>query len=195
MRTLLIALVTAGLAAPAAADTIWLSNGRVLQVDDARIENGSVVFRTHGVQVTMPADFVQRIRRDDGLAPQAVPRADRPRRLDSRSLRRPARRTAVPRAPARLASPEPREFYYDPADRDYWQDRLSWVQDQISSLEARRARTSNRGRVSDGDRYAGSVARRLELQAWRALESALHTEARRLGVPPDWLRVDGRLGD
>lgn len=172
MRTLLIVLVTACLAAPAAADTIWLSNGRVLQVDDARIENSSVVFRTHGVQVTMPADFVQRIRRDDGLAPQAVPRA-----------------------PARLASPEPREFYYDPADRDYWQDKLSWVQDQISSLEARRARTSNRGRVSDGDRYAGLVARRLELQAWRALESALHTEALRLGVPPDWLRVDGRLGD
>lgn len=168
MRTLLIVLVTACLAAPAAADTICLSNGRVLQVDDARIENGSVVFRTHGVQVTMPADFVQRIRRDDGLALQAVPRADRPRRPDSRSLRRPARRTAVPRAPARLASPEPREFYYDPADR---------------------------GCVSDGDRYAGLVARRLELQAWRALESALHTETRRLGVPPDWLRVDGRLGD
>ena len=72
---------------------------------------------------------------------------------------------------------------------------MSWVRHQISSLETRRARATDRGRARDGDRYSGPQAGRLELQAWRALESALHAEARRLGIPSDWLLVGRRVSD
>lgn len=44
MRTLLLVLVAASVVTPAAADTVWLANGRGLQVEDARIDNGTVVF-------------------------------------------------------------------------------------------------------------------------------------------------------
>ncbi len=194
MRTLLLGLLTVSVAAPAVADTVWLKNGRVLQVEDARIENGTVVFRTHGVQVTLPADFVRRVRRNDGRSPRLARRATE-RRLVATKPVGPLRARSTPRPRATPSPTPPDSFYFDPGDRAYWQDKMAWVRDQISGLEAKRTAVRSRGRARNGDRYTDLTADRQELLAWRALESALRAEARRLGVPSEWLRVDSRLSD
>ena len=65
MRAFLPALIALGIAAtPASADTIWLKNGRTLEVEGARVENGAVLFVVHGVVVRLSADFVERVRLD-----------------------------------------------------------------------------------------------------------------------------------
>ncbi len=198
MRLLLLGLLAVGVATPAAGDTVWLRNGRVLQVEDARIDKDTVVFRTHGVVVTMPADFVRQIRRDDGRSPLMPPRAPERRRPTPESLRPlapDARTLRTPRPGAATTSPQPASFFFDPRDRSYWQDKMSWIHDQISRLEARSVGTRNRGRVRTGGRYGDLASSHRELLAWRALETALRAEARSLGVPSAWLRVGNRLGD
>ncbi len=195
MRTFLLVLVAASLAVPAGADTVWLANGRVLQVEDARIENGRVVFRAYGVEVAMPADLVRQIRRDDGRSPGSVPRTINARPADGDPGRRPATRVRERRPPIAPPAPEPESFYLDPAGRAYWEEKMAWLREQISSLEAGQERRRDGPRAGGDYRSARRTANRRELQAWRALESALRAEARRLGVPSDWLRLDRRLGD
>ena len=119
MRTFLLVLVVASVTVPAAADTVWLANGRVLQVEDARIENGKVVFRAYGVEVAMSADLVRQIRRDDGRSPGSVPRTINARPADGNPARRPATRVHERRSPIASSAPQPESFYLDPADRAY----------------------------------------------------------------------------
>ena len=72
---------------------------------------------------------------------------------------------------------------------------MAWLREEISSLEAGQASIGGRLGAGRRDSSARRTANRRELQAWRALESALRAEARRLGVPSDWLRLDSHLGD
>jgi hypothetical protein len=57
----------------------------------------------------------------------------------------------------------------NPATRVYWEEQVSWLRDRIDKLET-------------GSGPAG------ELRAWHALERSLRAEARRLGIPSEWLR-------
>lgn len=145
----------------------------------------------------MSADFVRQIRRNDGRSPGSVPRTINDRPADGGLARRPATRLRDRRTPIAPPAPEPESFYLDPADRAYWEEKMAWLREQISSLEAGRERRHGAPRAGGDYRSARLTANRRELQAWRALESALRAEARRLGVPSDWLRLDRdhRLGN
>ncbi len=110
MRTFLLVLVVASVTVPAAADTVWLANGRVLQVEDARIENGKVVFRAYGVEVAMSADLVRQIRRDDGRSPGSVPRTINARPADGNPARRPRDARSRATKPDRLVCASAREL-------------------------------------------------------------------------------------
>ena len=154
-----------------------------------------MVFRVHGIEVTMSADFVRQIRRDDGRSPGSVPRRINARPADEEPARRPATRVDARRTPVVPRTPQPDSFYLDPTDRAYWQETMAWLREEISSLEAGQASIGGRLGAGRRDSSARRTANRRELQAWRALESALRAEARRLGVPSDWLRLDSHLGD
>jgi len=273
MRAFLPTLIALSIAAtPASADTIWLKNGRRLEVEGARIENGAVLFVTHGVLVRLSADFVVRVRLDtdknarpvapardtpkpstpppapatfepepsvplaapsvvepEPIAPVSAPapvgpsqpaavtapshgesapaaprmarraaatpeppvvksspaprtraRSDAARPTIGRLNRAPFR--APPRTPPRALPKLPRTrpgmidwSRPNPATRVYWEEQVSWLRDRIDKLET------------------GSGPAR-ELRAWHALERSLRAEARRLGIPSEWLR-GAREGD
>jgi len=89
MRTTLCAailgtmLLTLGLAAGAAADSIYLKNGRVIRSDDVSIDGERLVFFQFGGYQTIPMELVDRVEKDGWVAPgspgrRPLPGADQP---------------------------------------------------------------------------------------------------------------------
>ena len=180
---------------PVDGDTVGLANGRVLQVENARIQNGRAGFRSYGVEGTMSADFVRQIRRDDGRYPGSVPLTIKIQHPDGNPEQQPTPWVVDRQPPIARPVPEPESFYLNPTDRAYWQEKMAWLREQILTLEAEQVGARRRPESRSGNSPARLTASRRELQAWLALESALRAEALRLGVPSDWLWLDNRLSD
>jgi hypothetical protein len=60
---------------PALADSIYLKNGRVIRVAEARIDGDRVVFHLHGGEQAIPLALVERVENDDWRGPGAPPGA------------------------------------------------------------------------------------------------------------------------
>ncbi len=73
-QTILIAalvLCTTALAFPAAADSIYLKNGRVIHSIEVRVEGDRVLFLQYGSLQTIPLTLVDRVEQNDRGAPNA----------------------------------------------------------------------------------------------------------------------------
>jgi hypothetical protein len=76
-RAATIGGVILALAVPvsASADSIYLKNGRVIRVAEARIDGDRVVFHLHGGEQAIPLALVERVEDDEWRGPGAPPRA------------------------------------------------------------------------------------------------------------------------
>ena len=68
-------ILTLAVPVPASADSIYLKNGRVIRVAEARIDGNRVVFHLHGGEQAIPLALVERVEDDGWRGPGAPPRA------------------------------------------------------------------------------------------------------------------------
>ncbi len=73
-----VAMLTLAPATAAAADSIYLKNGRVIRVDDARVDGDRVIFFLHGAHQAIPLALVDRVEDDDWRGPGAPLRSPDP---------------------------------------------------------------------------------------------------------------------
>ena len=73
-----VAMLTLATATAAAADSIYLKNGRVIRTDDARVDGSRVIFFLHGAHQALPMALVDRVENDDWRGPGAPPRSPDP---------------------------------------------------------------------------------------------------------------------
>ncbi len=188
---LLIAIITvAGVAATsAAADTVYLKNGRVMHSSMVRVEGDRVYMRLYGGEVAFPMSMVERIEKDDMVElpptadPVPAPDPDDPSTLDS------APGQADPADPSQG---DPAQAGADPgADpppeqtREYWQNRLRPLNDELDSIDGALARLRGSNAAAVQPEINTIEARRERVVAQI---DAIMEAARRLGVPPGWLR-------
>lgn len=170
-----------GLAADAAADTIYLKNGRTFRTISARVEGDRLIFIQYNGEVSIPMALVDRIEKDENVGPAGTP---------------------TPPPGTEAAPDEPVEGEPEPGDvppqqtRQYWQDRVRTivsdreeVEMQIEDLRRteRAFLFSHRSTAQVRQEMEDAEARLVELdEEMRDVEA----EARGLGVPAGWLRVD-----
>jgi hypothetical protein len=167
-------------AAPLAADTIYLANGRVIHTESARIEENRVVFRQFGGEVSIPRAAVARVVGDDKVE-RVSEKAPGPLRDAGSGVA-----VVVPEAPSH-ASQNP----------EYWIERIQDVDERIARVEAELARLPSYDEVDRRLlRFSGQalyfMAERDKWEAmlrdFQATRRGLLEAARRAGITPGALR-------
>lgn len=178
---LAVALVTA-FASTAAADTIYLKNGRTIYSESVRVEGDLVFFIQFGGEVSLPMALVEKIVEDENTGPEGTQAPPQ---------------TAEPDPDAETVEPEEEET---PAEetREYWQDRVRAIADEREQVELQIEDLKRAERAFlFSHRSTADTRRQIEDAEVRLTEldtelSDLQTEARRLGIPAGWLRLDPR---
>jgi len=188
-RSVLI-VVLAGLvlwfAVPAAADTIYLKNGRIIRTSQVRVEGDRVFFIQYGGEVAMPMALVDRIVEDANIEPEAAP-APPPA---------PARNPGA--NPAEPADPEGADAPVDTNTRAHWQGRVRTIEAEKSQVElqiedlrreeraflfSKRSTAQTRQKIDDAQERLAELEQEM---------TDLRAEARREGIPVGWLRLPVR---
>lgn len=182
-RFVLIAVAAAlalSFAAPAFADTIYLKNGRQITSSQVRVEGDRVLFIQYGGEVALPMSLVDRIVLDARVEPEAAPPPPPPA-ADS------AADSADPADPEGTVAPIDTEAF--------WQDRIRALQTEKAQVELRiedlrrteRAFLFSKRSTAETRQSLDDAQERLAELDQEMTE--LHTEARRAGIPPGWLRL------
>ena len=186
-------LVALAAAAVAAADTIYLKNGRVIRTKSAVIDGDRVLFTQYGHPVAIPLAQVERVVEDEYEDPAPLP---------ARPAPEPAGQTppaaGVPAAASATAADQP----VDPEEtREYWQNRVRaiYAGQEALEIQMRELRREERAFLFS-HRSTAPTRRKIEDVQARLdeLEQAmpnLRREARRKGIPAGWLRVTGVNSD
>jgi hypothetical protein len=176
--TFMVATVALWVAGTATADTIYLKNGRVIQSSLVRVEGDRVIFVQYAGEVSIPLSQVERIVEDASVEPEATTT------------------TSPPADEAEEAAAAEAEDVPEEQARDYWQERVraivaERVQVELQIEDLRRTERaflfSHRSTADTRQAIEDAQARLVELDEEM---SALETEARRLQIPPGWLRID-----
>ena len=189
-RSVLVVAVAAlalSFAAPVAADTIYLKNGRSIQTSQVRVEGDRVFFIQYGGEVAISMALVERIVEDANVEPEALPSPP--------PVQNPAAGSANSADPA---GPEGADAPVDTNTAAYWQDRVRTIEAeknqvllQIEDLrrEERAFLFSKRSTAPTRQKIEDAQERQRELDQEMA---ELRAEARREGVPVGWLRLPVR---
>jgi len=192
----LAACALLALATGAVADTIYLKNGRVIHTSDSRIEGENVIFTQFGGEVSIPMAAVDRIEEDDLREPEPIS-ASQPARPDPAvdpddpNAQDPAVDPDDPNAPN---ADDPR------MEREYWEEKLNTISAEREEVNTRLVELRHEERAFlFSRRSTADTRRRIEeantrLEELDQEESDLRDEARRLGVPPGWLRATRTSG-
>lgn len=193
----LVVCAVLALATSAIADTIYLKNGRRILTSDTRVEGGNVVFSQYGGEVTIPMSLVERIEEDEAQEPDPLP-VSQPTSSDSAEQ---SGDQAESNTSAEDADPNAAVAAEDPkTTREYWQQELLSIQNEREQLNTRLEELNREERAFlFSRRSTADTRRRIEetndlLGALDEREVQLRDEARRLGIPPGWLRVAPRRG-
>lgn len=186
IRGLVLSVVTAALtlalANVAMADTIYMKNGRSIRSSQVRIEGDQVIFLQYGGEVSIPMSMVDRIVKDENVEPEGAPPPP-PAAADDTQV-----------GPA--TDPEEEETPPEQTTRDYWQGRVGAITAEREEVELqiedlRRTERaflfSHRSTAETRTQIVAAQARLAELEQE---VTDLQAEARRLNVPPGWLRLD-----
>lgn len=200
---LAVLLASTLLVLDAAADTIYLKNGRQLRTREARVEGDRVVFWQYGARQAIPLELVERIEDDEITGPEpraTVPAGEVPAAAAGAGQEAPSE-GEIPgqeepsgEAAGQEAGPAPEEEEEEqiPPEqtREYWQQRLRPVFSEMSRIESelRRLRPHAAGSANI-QRQVEELERRLRELERQAVR--IRDEARRQGVPPGWLRRPG----
>jgi len=194
LATIVLVVLLSSVAAPAAADTIYMKNGRVITSSSVRVDGDHVYVRLLGGEVRLPLFLIDHIVVDDAIEapPSVVPgQESTPDPNNPTGQGEPAPGDPVapgdpagqgdPAAGAAPADPEPASE----ETRAYWRNRLDPLQEELAGMDGELQRLRSR----TGAEVEAQIQR---LQATRdgvqARLNAILREARRLGVPPGWLR-------
>ena len=182
VRSVLAATIALALANVAMADTIYMKNGRTIHSAHVRVEGDRVFFLQYGGEVSIPLSLVDRIVADANVEPEGAPPPP------------PAPPTDDPQADP---APDPEAEEIPPEQtRDYWQDAVRTIVAERAEVDLeiedlRRAERaflfSHRSTAETRAQIDAAEVRLTELdQEMRDLQA----EARRLQIPPGWLRLD-----
>ncbi|NKB90148.1 MAG: hypothetical protein GKS06_18230 [Acidobacteria bacterium] len=189
---LIAAFAVAGSAA--AADRIYLKNGRVIRTSSARMVGDRVEFIQFGQQATIAADLVLRIEKDETEPEPEIPAPNTPPRTEE---------SGEPSEPPESDSEtsddaegdEPEDAVAPEQTQEYWRERVlsigrekDEIAERIKELrrEERAFLFSHRSTAETRQKIEAAQARDKELDQDLV---DLRREARRLGIPPGWLRV------
>lgn len=176
------AALTLALANVAMADTIYMKNGRSIRSSQVRIEGDQVIFLQYGGEVSIPMSMVDRIVQDENVEPEGAPPPP-PAAADDTQV-----------GPA--TDPEEEETPPEQTTRDYWQGKVRAITAEREEVELqiedlRRTERaflfSHRSTAETRTQIVAAQARLAELEQEL---TDLQAEARRLNVPPGWLRLD-----
>lgn len=196
-------LVVAG---TVAADTIYLKSGRIIRTADARIEDDKVIFDQYGFEQSIPLSVVDRVEEDDYTGPEPLPAPPPEETPPGAQAEGGAEGEAGDAAgPLPAETPEidtvevpPFEEEVLPEEtRQYWQEQMLALEAEERVLEEQLEwlRRVERAFLFS-HRSTADVKRRIEsvTEGMAEVEQArrdLREQARRMGIPPGWLRVRG----
>lgn len=205
--SLLAAFVT-GIGGAARADSIYLTNGRVIHTAAARIEGDRVIFRQYGGEVAIPRETVVRIVDDDTVERVTAPM---PRTSDEAAdavatgddawgegtATGDATAASGDAADASVQNDAPAEPEIPGTTLEYWVERIRAVDERIVRAEAELERlprydSTERAmlRYSGQARYFMGEREKWQqmLEGFQATRNQLLEGARRAGITPGALR-------
>lgn len=185
--TFVVAVVALAIAGAAAADTIYLKNGRTIRSSYVRVVGDRVVFIQYGGQVALPMSLVDRIEEDTNVGPSSSPAPPPSSSSDDTSVG-----SADPDDPEAATAEEevPEE-----ETRAYWQDRVRSIEAEKEQLRLqiedlrRTERAFLFSHRSTADTRAAIEQAEQRLTELDEEMAALRQEARQAGVPAGWLRL------
>ncbi len=173
-----------GLSGVAVADTIYLKNGRVIHTASAKRVGEKIEFEQFGQTVSIPASVVLRIERDEREEFPALPVTSPP---------------AAGGAPEDVAAADDvgEDEELPPASNpEYWSNRIQSIRDEKAEIEESivALRRQERAFMFNGNMSTTEIRSKISAAQTRDRELDqemidLRRAARRLGVPPGWLRV------
>lgn len=183
-----VGLLCLAVAASAAADTIYLKNGRSIRTSDVRVEGDRVIFFQYGGKVVIPMALVDRIEEDPETGPAPTPTA-----LPEEAAGQEAEETEAEEG-------QEEEETLPEQTREYWQEQLRDIEAEREELRDRLEELRREERAFLFSQRSTAETRTKIEQANERLaeldqeERELRARARRLGIPPGWLRLDPRSG-
>lgn len=195
-RLLILGFVALGtlVTATADADIVHLKNGRTLRATHTEVQGDKLVFIQNGMRAEIPMALVDRIEEDAALPPaplegEAV--APEPTVGEGREA------AAAEQAAAESAEEEGAEAAGVPPEqtREFWQAAVLAIEQERRELEASLVELRREERAFlFSHRSTAPTRERIEAvnERMRELDVAmdeLRREARRLQIPPGWLRV------
>lgn len=169
--------------ATAAADTVYLKNGRVIHTEWTRVEDGMLVLSQHGGTVSIPLHTVDRVARDTNVeSTAAIPPESTAANL--------AEAAAVPAATPPAAATYPWDSV------GYWAERLIEIDRRIERIEGELERLPVYSEVDQRVIISGQimyfVAERAKWEGFHVrlvrLRDELERSARKAGIAPGALR-------
>jgi len=196
-------------AADAHADTVYMKNGRIITSESVRVEGDRVIIQLLDGQVAIPLSLVDHIVEDDAVeGPRSlVPIADAlvnpndpddPANQGDASTGDPSQDDPTvsdpsegdpgpPADPVVVPDPAPAQPAPAPEEtREYWQNRVQPLKDQIAGFEREINRLGSGGTSAD----VLLQIQRLEINRDRVQDrlDAVRLDARRSGIPAGWAR-------
>jgi len=183
-------------AVPLRADVIHLKNGRTIRATRTEVHDDKLVFFQNGSRVEVPMAIVERIEEEaatpiDPTEPVERDSAEAGPRVDD-----------LDDADAEEAADEGEEEEIAPeSTREYWQAQVLAIEDEREQLQQSLVELRREERAflfshrSTESTRAKIDAVNQQLEALDAAMDELRREARRLQVPPGWLRVTVRRDD
>ena len=197
VRVVLVGGLACLVAGSALADTIYLKNGRAIHTSKVEEVGDKIVFLVYGAKVAIPKALVERIEKNDATdevvqtvvppTPEAVGRdsdAGPPADVEGGDAKE-----AAEEGEGEALPPEK-----DPA---YWAERIKGIREERTALQETVTALRREERAFlFAHRSTAETREKIELAETRLREldeelKELRREARRLGVPPGWLRVKG----
>lgn len=205
---LAILVACLAIATAATADTVYLKNGRVIHSSLVIVEAERVVVRQYDGMVAFPIEIVDRIEQNDRVEPGGFvpPQPELPEGLPAADLEAADPEAADPEAavdpetgqalPPDQAPPPDQAQQADPATqpeedprrtREYWQNRLQPLFQQIDRAEREADSYRDKARTSaEAQRQLDRIEAHIS-DLNRQID-AIRTEARRYNIPAGWLR-------
>lgn len=191
-RRILLVLVGCALigvlATSAAADTIYMKNGRVIRTSEARIEGDRVIFLQYGGEVAIPLSLVDRVEANEARGPQGTA-------ISRPTQQVPAAGTQGDQGESQQAETGGEEEVPPEQTREYWQERINTIAAERTELEDSMVELRREERAFLFSQRSTAETRRKIDEAQTRLQELdqelvdLKAEARRLKVPPGWLRI------
>lgn len=195
---LLLGLVLS--AGMASADTVYLKNGRKLHALRVQVmeAEGKVVLEQAGNRIEIPLSIVDRIERDAEASevlepdPELVPAESGEEEASESTEAEAAESEAAEEGEGEEGEETPSE-----QTRQYWQDAVRAIRDERVLLEDRLEELRREERAFlFSHRSTAETKQQIEQVQARLQEldeemRDLKREARREGIPPGWLRIDG----